>query len=135
MMVLIGFFQHTRTPIIWPRPLNCRPLNSTEDSSKNLSQKWENSLLLFICYYSFVTIYLSLFIRYCSLVIIHNTIHLSLFLRYCSLVIIHNTVHSEFCLFKEGYPLCLNHVFFRELPLRTILLLESPSLKEFLVSP
>ena len=121
--------------MIWPRPLNCRPLNSKEDSSKNLSQKWENSLLLFICYYSFVAIHLSLFICYCSLVIIHNTIHLSLFLRYCSLVIIHNTVHSEFCLFKEGYPLCLNQVFFRELPLRTILLLESLSLKEFLVSP
>ena len=60
MMVLIGFFWHTITPIIWPRPLICRPLNPMEDSSKNLSQKQENLLLLFTCYYSFVTIYLSL---------------------------------------------------------------------------
>ena len=83
-MVLIGFFWHKKTSIIWPRPLNCRPLNSMYDSPKNLSQKWENSLLLFICHDSPVTI------------------HLSLFIHYCSLVTIYDIVHSEFYLFKGG---------------------------------
>ena len=59
--LLIGFFWHTRTPIIWPRPLICRPLNSTEDSSKNLSQKWEIHF-----YYSSVTIHPLLFTWYYS---------------------------------------------------------------------
>ena len=110
-----GFFWHTRTPIIWLRPLICRPLNSMED----FSNIWVKSGKIHF-YYSSVTV------------------HLSLFIRYCLLVTIHDTVHSEFCLFNGGCLLCFSQVFLvvllRELTLRTILLLVSLSLREFLVS-
>ena len=44
------------------RSLNCRLLDSMYDSPKKLSQKWENSLLLFISHYSPVTVHLLLYI-------------------------------------------------------------------------
>ena len=48
--------------MIRSRSLNCRLLDSMYDSPKKLSQKWENSLLLFISHYSPVTVHLLLYI-------------------------------------------------------------------------
>ena len=62
-MMLIGFFWHKRTPIIWRRPLNCRPLSELYVwFPKNF---WVKRGKIHF-YYSSISIHLSLFTCYYS---------------------------------------------------------------------